>query len=256
MTQDHPSVAVMPGAEPFSAPGGSHGALVLHGFTGTPQSMRGLANAFAAAGYTVELPLLPGHGTSVEDMATTTFADWSAAAERAYEDLAARCERVVVAGLSMGATLAAWLAARHPEISALVLVNGGFAPPEANMLEGIEQLIAQGVERIPGIGSDIAEPDVTELAYSEVATSTLASLLGQAETLESDLAKIHCPSLVISSDNDHVVPPASSDFYAERVGGPVERIRLARSFHVATLDYDRTDIETAAVAFAARVIGS
>src|SRR5207253_2655684 len=128
MTHDHPSVPVMPGAEPFSAPGGPHGALVLHGFTGTPQSMRGLANAFAAAGYTVELPLLPGHGTSVEDMATTTFADWSAAAERAYEDLAARCERIVVAGLSMGGTLAARLAARHPEISGLVLVNGAFAP--------------------------------------------------------------------------------------------------------------------------------
>ena len=72
--------------------------------------MRGLAEAFAAAGFAVELPLLPGHGTSVDDMATTTFADWSEAVERAYADLAARCDRVVVAGLSMGATLAAWLA--------------------------------------------------------------------------------------------------------------------------------------------------
>ena len=79
----------MPGAEPFSAPGGPHGALVLHGFTGTPQSMRGLAEAFAAAGYAVELPLLPGHGTSVDDMATTTFADWSEAVARAYDELAA-----------------------------------------------------------------------------------------------------------------------------------------------------------------------
>ena len=61
---------VLPGAEPFSAPGGPHGALVVHGFTGTPQSMRGLAQAFARAGYAVELPLLPGHGTTVDDMAS------------------------------------------------------------------------------------------------------------------------------------------------------------------------------------------
>jgi len=68
----------------------------------------------ADAGFTVELPLLPGHGTSIEDMVTTRWADWSAAAERAYEELAARCSAVVVAGLSMGGTLTLWLAERHP----------------------------------------------------------------------------------------------------------------------------------------------
>ncbi|MDQ1443332.1 MAG: carboxylesterase, partial [Acidimicrobiaceae bacterium] len=51
-------VAVLPGAEPFSAPGGPHGALVLHGFTGSPQSMRGVAQALADAGFAVELPRL------------------------------------------------------------------------------------------------------------------------------------------------------------------------------------------------------
>jgi carboxylesterase len=256
MTHDQDPVAVMPGAEPFSAPGGPNGALVLHGFTGTPQSMRRLATAFAAAGYAVELPRLPGHGTSVDDMASTTFADWSAAVERAYSDLAGRCARVVVAGLSMGGTLAARLAARHPEIAGVIVINGAFAPSEPNALDGIQQLVAQGVARIPGIGSDIADPDQTELAYSEVPTSTLLSLFDQADALQSDLPNIHCPSLVISSDNDHVVPPASSDHYADHVGGPVERIRLTRSFHVATLDYDKVDIEAAAIAFAARVTDS
>ena len=55
-----PEPSVLPGAEPFSSPGGPHGALVLHGFTGCPQSMRGLAEAFAAAGFAVELPRLRG----------------------------------------------------------------------------------------------------------------------------------------------------------------------------------------------------
>ncbi len=69
---------IIPGAEPWSAPGGSNGVLVLHGFTGNPQSMRPLAEALAAAGFTVELPLLPGHGTAVEDMVPTRWEDWSA----------------------------------------------------------------------------------------------------------------------------------------------------------------------------------
>src|SRR5687767_1255334 len=105
---------MIPGAEPFSAAGSNgHGVLVCHGFTGNPQSMRGLAEAFAAAGFSVELPRWPGHGTTIEDMLETGWADWSGAAEAAYTDLAGRClgegGRVVVAGLSMGGTLAVWL---------------------------------------------------------------------------------------------------------------------------------------------------
>ena len=76
--------------------------LVLHGFTGNPSSMRGLATAFVEAGHTVEMPRLPGHGTDVEDMLRTGWSDWSAAAEAALVDLQSRTDEVVVAGLSMG----------------------------------------------------------------------------------------------------------------------------------------------------------
>src|ERR1700735_4269317 len=107
---------ILPGAEPFSTTGDGRGALVLHGFTGNPQSMRGLALALADAGLTVELPLLPGHGTDVADMVPTRWADWAAAADAAYAELASRCESVVVVGLSMGGTLSLWLGERHPEI--------------------------------------------------------------------------------------------------------------------------------------------
>ena len=97
--------------------------LVLHGFTGNPQSMRPLAEAVAAAGFTVEMPLLPGHGTAIEDMIPTRFEDWSSAAEAVYDELAARCDKVIVSGLSMGGTLACWLATRHPEIAGIAVVN-------------------------------------------------------------------------------------------------------------------------------------
>src|SRR5437868_8083932 len=110
---------IIPGAEPESIDGGPNGALVVHGFTGNPSSMRGVAEALAAAGFAVELPLLPGHGTSVEDMLTTDFTDWAATAEAAYLDLAGRTNSLVTVGLSMGATLAAWVAARNPAIAGL-----------------------------------------------------------------------------------------------------------------------------------------
>ena len=96
---------------------------MLHGFTGNPQSMRDLALALSDAGFTVELPLLPGHGTDIADMLPTRWEDWSAAAEEAYTELAARSDGVVVVGLSMGGLLTVWLAEHHPEIAAIAVVN-------------------------------------------------------------------------------------------------------------------------------------
>ena len=78
------SASIIPGAEPYSTTGDTRGALVLHGFTGNPQSMRGLALALADAGFTVEMPLLPGHGTVIEDMLDTR---WSRLVRRSRSGL-------------------------------------------------------------------------------------------------------------------------------------------------------------------------
>jgi carboxylesterase len=251
-TSEPSSAPVLPWADPWSAAGGPHGVLVVHGFTGNPQSMRALAEGFAAAGFAVELPLLPGHGTSVDDMLRTRFTDWSAAAEEAYLELAGRCDEVVVAGLSMGATLAAWLTVRHPAIAGLVVVNGMFDPPDESFVQSMRQLLEQGTDRIPAIGSDIADPEVVELAYEATPVAPLLSFLEAVGELRPSLSEIRCPVLVLTSPQDHVVPPVSSEVLAGAVAGPVERVELERSYHVATLDYDRDVVVERAVAFALR----
>ena len=247
---------IIPGAEPWSADGtNGHGALVLHGFTGNCNSMRGLAEAFHAAGYSVELPLLPGHGTAIEDMLVTGWADWSAAAEEAYQRLAARVDKVVVAGLSMGGSLTCWLAVHHPEIAGIVCVN-----PATQVNEDVRALVAGMVEAgetmMPGIGSDIADPDATESAYEGAPLAPLLSMFAAADEFGAQLAKIECPLLLFTSPEDHVVPPTDSDHLAASVSGPVERVTCERSYHVATLDYDKGIIEEDAVAFADRVTAS
>src|SRR5271165_3441589 len=113
----------MQGAEPFAHPGGPGGVLVLHGFTGNPQSMRPVAEALAGIGLAVDLPLLPGHGTDQSDLVDRRWADWSNAAEEALSNLEERCEEVVVVGLSVGGALACWLAERHAEIRGIAVVN-------------------------------------------------------------------------------------------------------------------------------------
>ena len=247
---------LIPGAEPGSWAGGPNGALVLHGFTGNPQSMRPLAEAFAAAGFTVEMPLLPGHGTVVTDMIPTRWEDWSGAAEAAYTELASRCEKVVVAGLSMGGTITCWLAANHPEIAGIVVVNPAVEPPAESFLDIFQGSLDAGLEVIPGIGSDVADPDVKELAYPEMPLAAGLSMFGAINDLAGRLGDIRCPVLLLNSPQDHVVPPSNSDFLAERVAGPDERVILERSFHVATIDYDKDEIQQRAVAFAEKVTAS
>jgi carboxylesterase len=248
-----PELELIPGAEPLFHEGGRVGTLVLHGFTGNPVTMRPLAEAFVAAGFTVSMPRLPGHGTTIEDMDTTDWSDWSAEAERAYLELAERCERVVVAGLSMGGTLACWLAARHAEIAGIVLVNAAVKPYDPDSRAFVQAMLDGGDRIAPGIGSDIADPDVYEPAYDGSPLAGLLSMFDAVTELQEDLPRITCPALVMQAPNDHVVDPTSADLLAETLGGPVERVSLDRSYHVATLDYDKDLINEQAVAFTRKV---
>ena len=88
------------------------------------QSLRPWAEHLAAAGLTVRLPRLPGHGTRWQDLNDTRWPDWYGEVERAFDDLRGRCRQVFAMGLSMGGTLVTRLAEQRPaEVAGLVLVN-------------------------------------------------------------------------------------------------------------------------------------
>ncbi len=106
---------------PFFLEGGSIGVLLIHGFTGSPPEMRLVGDYLHQRGFTVSGPLLPGHGTTVEDMNRCQWTDWTNHVEKALADLQARCETVFVGGLSMGSLLTLYLAAHHPELHGAIL---------------------------------------------------------------------------------------------------------------------------------------
>jgi carboxylesterase len=250
------SLTILPGSEPWSHDGGRAGALCLHGFTGNPSSMRGVAEAFAAAGFSVELPRLPGHGTTVEDMLTTTWDDWSAEVEASYQRLAARTDQVVVAGLSMGGALTIWTAIEHPEVAGIVCINAATRPQAPEILDMVRGMVEEGTLTLPAIGGDIADPDAVESSYAATPLPPLLSLMDGLAEMQARLSEIACPVLILNSPNDHVVEPESSDHLAAAVSGPVERVTLERSYHVATLDYDKELIFAEAVAFGQKVTAS
>ena len=257
------SPPVLPGAEPWSHtapdPNGDRapGALVLHGFTSNPSSMRGLAETLATAGFHVELPRLPGHGTTVEDMQHTGWADWTGEVEAAYQRLASRAGRIVVAGLSMGGSLTLWTALQHPDVAGIVCVNPATSPQASEVLAALDGMLAAGTEIMPGIGSDIADPDSRESAYDGVPLRALTDFIRSGLTpLSTRYGELTMPLLLFTSRQDHVVEPAQSEHLVTVYGGEVDHRWLERSYHVATQDFDRDVINAETAAFAKRVTGS
>jgi carboxylesterase len=160
---------------------------------------------------------------------------------------------VVVAGLSMGGSLALWLAEQHPDVAGVVVVNPLVDPPATSFREMLRGMADAGASSLPSIGSDIARPGALESAYDATPIEPLLSMFEAVDEVAAGLGRIRCPVLLLSSRSDHVVPPESGDLLVERAGVPVERVWLERSFHVATLDYDAAVIVACALAFVNRV---
>ncbi len=229
---------VLPGAEPFDHVGGPVGVLLCHGFTGSPQTLRGWADYLAGQDLTVSLPPLPGHGTTWQEMAQTSGDDWYAEVDAAFGRLASRCEQTFVFGLSMGGCLALRLAETHDSaVRGLVLVNPSLAPDTRLFL--LAPVLKYVIRSLPGVASDIKKPGAHEVGYDRVPVRAAATLPKLWGTTVKHLGDVTQPVLVYRSTTDHVVGPASMQaLLAGLPGGQVTVRECADSYHVATLDND------------------
>ena len=234
-----PQVSVWKGAEPWASEGDTTGVLVVHGFTGSPQGLRYWAEGIAAEGRTVILPRLPGHGTTVDDFAKTTAPEWVAEAEMALRGLQERCDQVFICGLSMGGTITLDLAERFGDhLAGIVTVNASVftKDPRAKLAPLLGKLNL----RIKAIGDDIADPSAKELTYDKVPTKAAASMLSYQTRVMSKLADVRLPVLLMASRQDHVVHTENSPYILDHISSTdKELVWLEKSYHVATLDYDK-----------------
>jgi len=257
----------IPGAEPFSARGtgarGSVCVVVVHGVTATPNGTRPLGLRLAAEGYSVEVPLLPGHGTSARDLARTRYRDWFRTVEHAAATLARGCERVVVVGHSMGGSIALDLAAHSSldlagvvTINSLVLDRPELLARAAPLLQYVVPFVPRDAAGMPT--DDLAKPGVDEHAYAWVSARAAQSYIAELPRIRVGLGRVRCPVLIVTSPEDHTVDPANGDAIEEGLTSAerVERFATPRSFHVPLLDYDAEPLEHRIVAFVADVTGT
>ncbi|MFI7054741.1 alpha/beta hydrolase [Streptosporangium canum] len=240
---------VMPGAEPYHHKGGQIGVLLCHGFTGSPQSLRPWGEHLAAAGLTVALPRLPGHGTTWQEMNRTRWEDWYAELDRTLADLRGQCAEIFVMGLSMGGCMALRLAQVHGAgIRGLVVVNPSVTS-DVPLLR-LAPLLGLVVPSVAGVAGDIKKEGATELGYTRTPVRAAASLPRLWALTRAGLGKVTQPVLVFHSSQDHVVKPASVRILRERLsGGNLNVVELNDSYHVATLDNDADRIFSGSLEF-------
>lgn len=240
---------VVPGAEPFSAEGGRVGVLLVHGFTGSPASLRPWGEFLAEHGLTVSCPRLPGHGTRWQDMNLTRWEDWYAEVDRAFDELKRKVDHVFVMGLSMGGTLSLRLAEQHGgEITGLVLVNPSLLTE--NKIAKLAPALRYLLPSVKGIKNDIKKPGQDEIAYDRVPVKAFYSMTQLWALTRADLGKVEAPILLFRSSEDHVVEPSSAAELRDKGGSKdVREVVLDNSYHVATLDNDAPAIFEGSLAF-------
>lgn len=240
-------------ARPHLTGGRRIGVLLSHGFTGSPVSMRPWGEYLGNLGYGVAVPLLPGHGTTWQDLNTHRWDDWTAAIGQAFDELRATHDAVVIGGLSMGGALVLRLAAdRGDQVAGVMVVNPAVATKrfDVKLLPVLKHLVPS----FPAIANDIKKPGRDEGGYSRTPLKAIHSLIQSWPALRTDLARISAPLIYFRSADDHVVDDASEPIILDGISSSdVTRVPLPESFHVATLDNDAPTIFEQSAAFIARI---
>jgi carboxylesterase len=250
-TLAHPLDAdgIIVGAEPIRLDGTRRGAvLLLHGYNDSPQSMQSVAAALHAQGWTVRVPLLPGHGRRLQDWAAARAVTWEDAARAEFSALREAHTDVAVGGLSMGGALAFILAAEQPDIRAVV----AFAPylhasAPVELLRFIAPVASLGAKYLAAGGSrSVHDPVAAEamIAY-RVSTPRLVVELEKVVTLaRKQLPQVRQPVLVVQSREDNRIPAASAAAAFEMIGSRDKTLHWTTgSGHVVTVDYGHEAIE-------------
>ncbi len=250
---------------------GSTGVLLIHGLTGTPAEMRPFARHLSKSGLTVACPQLGGHCSSVEDLKKSSWQDWYAPVEAAFEALCQECDTVYVGGLSMGALMAMMLASRHAkheQLAGVILLSPTFFYDGWNMPKWYAkaaltmvvysplQHIVSWEEKSPyGIKDERVRARVTSiLANRDAKTAdkighfkTPASVIRESKRLiaaaKKVLTRITSRTLIVHSTEDDMASIKNAHYVMAKIGArDVQTYFVDDCYHVLTLDKQKEEI--------------
>lgn len=211
--------------------------VLVHGLGGTEQSLGDVPADLTAAGWPVICVRLPGHGTTVDDLHGVGVEQWLDAVTSATSTDDEH--PVVIIGQSLGGVLALLVSHAQPTVAAVGLINAPVTAADPDVVEHLQDLLARGITCQPAGEPDLRDPHASDPSYDEVPVSALLALIDAGDRAVQVANQFHRPVLLVSSDHDQVVDPWYADRLQRQLPGPVTRVRLANSGHVACRDLDR-----------------
>lgn len=235
--------------------------LLIHGLTGAPGEMKFLAKRLHRRGFSVEVPLLAGHGRDAAHLLSTNWRDWLASLEDAYGRLRREHDEVYVAGICAGGALGLALAAEEPGVAGAAVYSMTYRYDGWNMKRWYSAIvpIAEPLGGLPLIRRlSFAEPYPFGLKdkrlRDSMATTQGAAIPGaldrfpmgamaQMHRLSTHLDRvsdrIRTPTLILHAREDDMSHPRNALRLRSRLAGPVDLHLLDDCYHMIHVDRQR-----------------
>ncbi len=250
----------------FFLEGSRTGILLIHGLTGTPNEMRGIAKSCHQTGYSVLAVQLAGHCGTVEDLVETKWEDWFTSICSGAEKLKQHVDEIFVIGLSMGSLLALKYASSYP-VSGVVCYSPTFKfdgwsiPRWSKVLAPIVLPVVSHLNIFRQNAFDEAEPygikneqlrkriveamkgsDSSKAGLPGNPWHSLYQMQRLSKNVRQNLKNITAPTLCLHAFNDDIADRKNSQLIYDHVSGPKKIVWLYESYHMITIDNDRKQV--------------
>lgn len=225
--------------QPFHYDGGQPGAVLVHGFPGTPAEMLPLGQALHQAGWTVHGLLLPGFGVQLETLMKRKHTEWVGALQLAYRAMSRCHDPVILVGFSLGAALVLQVAAFDPPAGVILLapfytLNGllwatlpvtrylfpTFRPFRMFKLDFTNPEMRRGMQEFMP-GADLDDPAVQQAIRDfEIPVSVFAEIRQVGLEAARAARRLRIPALIMQGSQDALVKPEQTRRLMQRFAVP------------------------------------
>jgi carboxylesterase len=212
-----------------------------------------MAQALHENGYTVAGPLLPGHGTTLQDCSRFTWQDWFDCIEQTYQQLASRCERVVIGGESKDVLLVLCLAVKHPESVGILC----YAPALRLRIGPVWKFLLSILS--PFIATVPKPPSADDNPWQGYAVQPLkgaVQLMHLQKASLTILPQVNQPILIVQVRLDPTVHPESPQIIYDRVSSVIKDLHWLEHYtHCVILDKERDLAVSFTILFLKEILG-
>ena len=232
-------VPLLRGARPIHYEGGETGVFIIHGLTSSPFEMRYLASFLKERGYSVSVPLLPGHGTIPEDLYTTTWQDWINAAEKDLIEFKKKHKNVFLIGSSNGGVMALHIASRHKELKGVVSMAAPMFFRKNKLLKLLVHVLYLIKINQKKYYFNKRDRRVTKnkAHYKVIPLKSLKECLKLIKVTKTLLPRVSVPALVIQSDTDYQIDINNAKYIYNNLGSKDKKLFIVHNaYHVIAED--------------------